>query len=256
MYAIASLLVVVALSLLITRVATAVLVATGMSGESARFQARSALTGAGFTTTESEAIVEHPLRRRVVMTLMLLGNVGIVASASSLIIGFKGGGPGASWVRLIELAAGMVVLVYLSRSRWVTRRLTALIRKLLHRYTDLPARDHATLLDLGAGQAVSEMAVQEGDWAAGRTLAELRLDAEGVMVLSLSRTGQEPVGWPGGGTLVRAGDGLVLCGDLDTIAELDARPSGPEGDAAHRASCERYDAQRAGQGPGDEPVRR
>jgi len=34
--------------------------ATGLSRESARFQARSALTGGGFTTTESEAVVRHP----------------------------------------------------------------------------------------------------------------------------------------------------------------------------------------------------
>jgi Trk-type K+ transport system membrane component len=103
MYAIASLLAVLAVSLLVTRVATVVLAASGMSGESARFQARSAFTGAGFTTTESEAVVAHPLRRRVVMLLMLVGNVGFVAAASSLILGFHAaqrGPPGcasSSW---------------------------------------------------------------------------------------------------------------------------------------------------------------
>ena len=89
MIAISSLLLVVAVSLLITRVATVVLVATGMSKPSARFQARSAFTGSGFTTRESENVVDHPTRRRVIMTLMLLGNAGIVASASTLILGFK-----------------------------------------------------------------------------------------------------------------------------------------------------------------------
>lgn len=51
MSAISSLLMVVAVSLVITTVATVVLVATGMSTQSARFQARSAFTGAGFTTS-------------------------------------------------------------------------------------------------------------------------------------------------------------------------------------------------------------
>lgn len=70
--AISSLLLVVAVSLLATRVATVILVATGMSRAVARFQARSALTGAGFTTSESEAMVNHPVRRRVVMALRAL----------------------------------------------------------------------------------------------------------------------------------------------------------------------------------------
>jgi len=66
-------LVVAVISLLITRVATVAFVLTGMSQEAARFQARSALTGTGFTTTESESVVGHPVRRRIVMALMLLG---------------------------------------------------------------------------------------------------------------------------------------------------------------------------------------
>lgn len=53
MYAIILLLVVAILSLLITRIATIALTATGMAQPPARFQARSALTGVGSTTTGS-----------------------------------------------------------------------------------------------------------------------------------------------------------------------------------------------------------
>ncbi|MEA2184166.1 MAG: hypothetical protein QOF69_3351, partial [Solirubrobacteraceae bacterium] len=66
-----SVLVVVLLTLVVTRVATVILISTGMSRESARFQARSALSGAGFTTRESETVVEHPVRRRVISVLMV-----------------------------------------------------------------------------------------------------------------------------------------------------------------------------------------
>jgi hypothetical protein len=166
--AIASLLLVVVVSLLITRVAAAILVATGMSSQAARFQARSAFTGAGFTTSESEEVVTHPLRRRVVMVLMLLGNAGIVAAASTLIIGFKSGGVGPAWLRAIELAAGLLALLYLSRSSWVDRRLTGLIGRMLHRYTDVAVRDVGNLLDLSGNHAVVELAVEPDDWTAGR----------------------------------------------------------------------------------------
>jgi len=45
-------------------------------------------TGVGFTTSESEKVVSHPVRRRILLMLMLLGNAGIVTAVSSLIVSF------------------------------------------------------------------------------------------------------------------------------------------------------------------------
>lgn len=52
---------------------------TGMSLDHARFQARSAFTGTGSTTSEAEAVVTHPARRRIVMALMLVSGPGAVS---------------------------------------------------------------------------------------------------------------------------------------------------------------------------------
>jgi len=57
MIAILSLLLIVTLSVLVTRTAAVALTHTGLTRETARFQARSAFTGAGFTTMESEQVV-------------------------------------------------------------------------------------------------------------------------------------------------------------------------------------------------------
>ena len=81
-----TLLLVLIVNMALTRIATVALVHTGLGRETARFQARSAFTGVGFTTNEAEGIVTHPVRRRIVMWLMLVGNVGIVAVLSSLIL--------------------------------------------------------------------------------------------------------------------------------------------------------------------------
>jgi hypothetical protein len=64
MVGILSFLVILLVSVLITKVATIALAHTGLSHESARFQARSAFTGVGFTTNEAERVVTHPVRRR------------------------------------------------------------------------------------------------------------------------------------------------------------------------------------------------
>jgi len=53
--------------------------ATGLERAVARFQALSALSGAGFTTTQSELIVGHQTRRKIISYLIFLGNTGIMA---------------------------------------------------------------------------------------------------------------------------------------------------------------------------------
>src|ERR671932_1767602 len=81
---------VVLASLLITRVGAVALMLTGMSRESSRFQARSAFFGVGFTTAEAEAVVTHPVRRRIIAWLILLGNAGVISVLGTLIISFGG----------------------------------------------------------------------------------------------------------------------------------------------------------------------
>lgn len=88
MVAISSLLLVLVFSLLITRIATIALTYTGLSHQSAKFQARSAFTGVGFTTSESEKVVNHPVRRRILLLMMLVGNAGIVTVIATFILGF------------------------------------------------------------------------------------------------------------------------------------------------------------------------
>jgi len=76
MNAVISLLTVLTLSLLITRLAVAAMMLTGVSHQLARLQILSAHLGVGFTTSESEHIVNHPVRRRILVLMMIVGNVG------------------------------------------------------------------------------------------------------------------------------------------------------------------------------------
>src|SRR5919202_5031770 len=106
MVALASVFIVVLVSLLITRVGTVALSLTGLSTESARFQARSAFFGVGFTTAEAESVVNHPVRRRIVLWLILLGNAGVISVIATLMLSF-GGDAGQKGFRLLVLFAGL-----------------------------------------------------------------------------------------------------------------------------------------------------
>lgn len=259
MAAIVSVLAIVVLSLLITRFATLTLEVTGMSRDSARFQARSALTGTGFTTSEAEAVVRHPVRRRVVMRLMLIGNAGIVTAVASLILSFKGGSAGSQLIRAGILVGGLALLWWLSRLDWVDRHLTSLIARFL-RSRGLEARDYARLLDLSGDYGVAELHVQPGDWVADRWLSELRLRDEGVDVLGIRR-GNCYIGVPGPETAIRAGDTLVLYGRSERVCELDDRRRGAGGDERHaearaeQARVAREEEEEGGAGARTRPLR-
>ena len=235
MISIVSLLVVLTLSILVTRVATVALTHTGLSRESAKFQARSAFTGVGFTTNESEKVVNHPLRRRILLMLMLLGNAGVVTAVSSLILSFVNlNQSGAMFWRVILLVTGLVVLWTFAASQWVDRHLSNLVSKALKRYTNLKIHDFAKLLHLAGDYQVTELLVKSGDWLAGRKLAELGLRKEGIMVLGVTREDGRFIGAPDGETEIKADDVLILYGRAEIMIDLDQRQHGFTGSMAHQ----------------------
>lgn len=228
-----SVLLVVALSLIVTRVASVALVHTGLSREAARFQARSAFSGVGFTTSEAESVVGHPVRRRIIMWLMLIGNAGIITAIAALALSFIGmEGAGGLWTFAV-LAGGIVLLLLLASSSLVERRTAQWISWALNRYTDLEARDFARLLHLRDDYGVSELRVTADDWIAGKTLAETGIAREGLIVLGIECPGDRFIGAPEPDTEVRDGDLLVLYGRTPRIRELDLRASDRAGDERH-----------------------
>jgi hypothetical protein len=162
MIAAITLFLVVALSALITKIATIALIHTGLSTQSARFQARSAYTGAGFTTSESEKIMSHPVRRKIVFNLMLIGNAGIVTVMSSLILTFVLPNTLTSKLYgLVIVVLGLGLIWWAIKSEWVDRVLSKIINRMLKKYTDLDILDYAAVLHLKDDFKISERKVGE-----------------------------------------------------------------------------------------------
>ena len=226
-------LVILVVNLALTRIATVALVHTGLGRETARFQARSAFTGVGFTTSEAEGIVTHPVRRRIVMWLMLVGNVGFVAVLSLLLLSLIGldmdeGG----WVTLGVLAGGLVLLAALATNSRIERTMNRAISEALNRWSELDTRDYARLLHLRKDYGVTELRVETDDWLAGKTLQDTGLAQEGVLVLGVECSNGHFIGAPSVNTQVRPGDRLILYGRIPRIAELDTRAN-DTGDDRH-----------------------
>lgn len=58
---------------LFVRAAAIAFTMTGLDKRTALFQALSTFSGTGFTTHEAESIVNHPVRRKIAILLMLMG---------------------------------------------------------------------------------------------------------------------------------------------------------------------------------------
>lgn len=219
-----SLLIIFALSLLIVRIGSVALQMTGLSPDVASFQSTSAFTGAGFTTDESERAVATADRRTTVKALVRLGNIGLLGAISSLVLSFTNA-EGGDLASLLYIVGGAGAIILLARSRWLNRLVTPVIEQALSRTTGLDIADYARLLGLQGEYGVAEVDVASGDWLAGKTLAELDLPTEGVLVLGIRRDGSY-IGAPRPDTETRPGDTLVLYGKQDRLRELAGREVG------------------------------
>lgn len=120
-----------------------------------------------------------------------------------------------------------------ANSNAVGRRLSRVIGRILGRWTDLDTSDQAQLLQLHGEYGVTELNVQRDDWVAGRTLGDLSLRDEGIVVLGIHRQDGTYVGIPKGSAIIQAGDILILYGRSSLLTELDRRSAGRAGDREH-----------------------
>lgn len=209
MLAIASLLLVISLSFLIVRIGAVALAMTGLSDEIARFQALSAFSGAGFTTGESENVVNGPVRRRIIAWLIRAGSAGVVTAISTLMLSFVGT-QSSTVAKLVVLGLGTAAIIGVARSTHLERWTRPLIERALRRTTTIELRDYAGLLHLREDWRVAEMEIGADSWLAGAPLGELGLAREGVIVLGVQRKSGAYEGVPAPETRLSAGDTVIV----------------------------------------------
>jgi len=232
---IVALIVIVAVSGFIVRAGGMALCKTGLSKDSAMFQSQSAFMGVGFTTAESESVVSHPVRRRIIRILMLLGFAAITSTLGTLVSTFArpAASTGEPLFKLGALALGIFLIWIVHRTGPIDRLLNALITHALEHSSDLRIVDYEEVLKLNKGYAVAQVTIDDGTWLAGRILRELELSAEGLLVLSISRANGSTVATPTSSAGLEVGDRIMCYGRTDVLSNIGARPEGGPGDRAH-----------------------
>ncbi len=236
MIALISLLIVIFVSIIIVRIGAVALEMTGLSKEMATFQAQSAFSGVGFTTSESEYVVSHPLRRKIIRILIFLGSAGIASAMATLILTFFGQTREEATIRLLWLFIGISIIYLFARSKMIDKGMRWLIKRALEKLTTLKVYDYEQLLGLSKGFSIGEFKVKTDSWLENKKLRELKLDEEGVIVLAIYRKiGDEEkyIGVPDGDTEILRGDKLICYGPEEAIKNLSRRLKGKAGDEQH-----------------------
>lgn len=241
MIALFSLLTILIISIVVVRIGAIALQLTGLSEEVASFQAQSAFSGVGFTTSESEAIVTHPVRRRIVRIIILFGSAGITSSIATLILTFIGQSGRNIVIRGAILLVGLLAIILFARSRYIYKIMKRVIARGLRKWTSLRIHDYEQLLGLSKGFTISRIIVRRDSWLKDKKIRELKLGLEGMLILAIYRMVRGEgkfIGIPTPDTVIREGDELI-CYCRDKVGtSVSRRPSGTKGDREHEEIVE------------------
>lgn len=194
---------------------TTIFTATGLERQVARFQVISMLTGTGFTTGESELIIDHPVRRRWGAFLILFGafSLAVIISAITQLLS------DTFYAMEITYIAGVLLAVLLIiRTPYVKKRLGSKLQSELEEHyelTDLPIKD---VLLMDDEDDVREISIEEDSPFAGKTFDDI-IDREDDIMLLFIKRGDINVRNKSYHTELEPGDRLILYGHNPSIDE-------------------------------------
>jgi len=214
-----TLLVLLAGSLFIVRIASVILRLTGLPDHVARFQSVSALTGAGFTTTESESIVNFPIRRKVIVSLMILGNLGLVSVLSTFVIAFgESAGDIEAMIRQgLLIIAVVVFIVIMMTNKTLDNILCRAIGRSLGKFVIADQQHFRTELAMGETHCIADH-VYRGQQNLG--LHKIIPGEANIEVLSIRGKGQTHYKPFDPDILIGQNETLVCFGDMQSHREL------------------------------------
>jgi hypothetical protein len=207
------------ISSLTVRVGRVALTMTGLDRRKAGFQALSAFTTSGWTTRETELLMSHDKRRRIVMILMVLGHAGLASGIVTLIESLGARGAVEVFAKLAIITAAAIVLYLLARWRGLDRQLTAEIEKRLRQTTDLRVTSFEEVLLLAEGYGILEVYVTDESDIANNTIGKSRLGSLGMAVLAVDHEGQI-IPAPDADTVLLPGDRVICYGKVEAMASI------------------------------------
>ncbi|NQT33047.1 MAG: TrkA C-terminal domain-containing protein [Candidatus Omnitrophica bacterium] len=211
--------VIIVISVFVVKIAAVALNLTGMDEKKAFFQAMSAFTGTGFTTRESELVMNDEIRRRIIIILMVLGNAGFITVITTLMLSFRKAGIAPVLGNIAIILAVIVVLIAVFSHKGITRRLTKRIQARLVKSSTFTKRPVEEILRLAEGYGVAEVTLNENCVDIGKALSESSFRQKDILIMAIERgTGVIPA--PHASDRLMLNDALICYGKLENIDRI------------------------------------
>ena len=212
--------VVLAIIWFIVEIVSVFLKSTGMDLYKARFQTISILTHTGFTTKESELIVQHPLRRKVASFLMVvsyLSQITLISVLLNILI--------QDTNRLLSIGIVIIVLlvffILVTRTKFMSSKIDRMMERIIEKRILRSTKKNPMSRVLKTDQefGIFEIVVDEDGGLDGISLRDSGLKKELIQVLKIER-GHEAVNFPEPDFIIDVGDKLIVYGKIKSIRDL------------------------------------
>lgn len=196
---------------------------TGLEMSKARFQVISLITHTGFTTRESELILQHPTRRVIASSLMFISYIAQITLISVFLHLLTQNRQRLEIVAVVLVV--VVVFIFVStRNRYVSSRFNRFIEKLLKRQVQksMEKQSVGQVLNIGADYSIYEILIDGNSAIAGKTLAQAKLTEDYIQVLQVDH-GSGITEFPKSSLVIEAGDKLIVYGKTESILKRAVR---------------------------------
>ena len=196
----------------------------GLPDDKARFQVLSLLTGAGFTTRESEMLLSSKGRRKLAQITMLFGyvfNVTIVSAFVNVFLSLKLSQFDNFFMGVLIPLGVAALIIVLMRVRFIRKRIDRAFEKLAGRIMHQEGVNTILLMDYIGKDSIAQVSLKEVPRELeGKTLAESGLKTKYNILVMLVERGGVNVEAANAGTIFAPGDKLTVFGQYKTISNV------------------------------------
>ncbi|MED3993178.1 hypothetical protein P4647_00440 [Peribacillus frigoritolerans] len=200
---------------LVIEISVTLMKLTGLKGTVARFQVISMLTGTGFTTDESKSIIDHPIRRKISMFLILFGafSLAVIISSISTLL--------TDNLRLMELSiiiGILLVLTILVKVPFLNNRLSNKMKSEMYNHYELWEHPIEEVLFLEDEDVVMEIDIYEDSEFIDVKAFDVISDGADINILFIE-SGEVKIRKELYEYKIKLGDNLFLYGNKKEIEE-------------------------------------
>lgn len=188
---------------------------TGLENTVARFQVISMLTGTGFTTDESNSIIDHPVRRKISMFLILFGvfSLAVIISSISTMLSDN--------LRIKELSiimAILMLLIIIVKLPFIYNRLSNKMHSEMHNHYNLWEHPIKEVLFLEEDDVVMKLDINKDSELINQNAGEVISRGIDINILFI-KSGEAKIRKKLSKHELKLGDKLFLYGNKKEIEE-------------------------------------